>query len=154
MPAPFLHIYKHSQMQIVFLAGPFRSDPQTNIEIAKTAAINLINDGYAVICPHLNTGCLYGVVDEAIIGNMYQRIIDSLDPFSSALVVLPGWEHSCGTLMELDRARKNNILVVEYNPTPEEPKPHIGRIITVEELDKIIDPYPYLQKLRDESTSE
>jgi hypothetical protein len=90
--------------QIVYVAGPYSSDdPQIvdeNIGRAREVAITLVDMGYGVIVPHLNTfkfedRCQY--VEYEDFQQMYMKLMMNA---GDVVLFLPGWEHSKGCRME------------------------------------------------------
>ncbi len=57
-------------MKVVFISGKYRGkdyqEIESNIQKAKTAAIELWKLGYAVICPHLNTAHFDGICPDEV----------------------------------------------------------------------------------------
>ena len=100
-------------MQLAYVAGPYtganHNEVHENIEAARLVAIELWRLGYAVICPHLNSAFMSGVVDESV---FYEGGIEMLRRCD--LVVLFGkWEESTGTMCEIDEAKERGILVCD-----------------------------------------
>lgn len=94
---------------VIYIAGPYRGptnvDVELNIDTAKNFAIRLWEEGYAVICPHLNSrgfkeepGC-----DTYLEG--YKFILELCD----AVLVVGDYGKSEGTMDEIRHARKNEI---------------------------------------------
>lgn len=85
---------------IAYLAGPYRASTRAgisrNITRARKAAITLWKLGYVVICPHMNTAHLDGVVPD-------QRFLDGdleILRRCDLMVMLPGWGLSTGAQAE------------------------------------------------------
>lgn len=57
-------------MKLVFISGAYRASTkegiEANIQKAKQAAIELWQQGYAVICPHLNTAHFDGLCPDEV----------------------------------------------------------------------------------------
>lgn len=99
--------------KIIFVAGPVRGDgtreaKEKNIEIAKKYIQILINNNIPYYSPHLN-------IDQEILSlgdEASQFAWDMNAEFllrSDALAVLPGWESSSGTKMEIENATKKSL---------------------------------------------
>lgn len=92
-------------MKIAMISGPFTADTpeqiQKNIETAQAYAAKYWRLGYAVICPHTNSGYLFGqdIAEHRFISG-YLKMIKHID----LLVVLPGWQDSHGTKGEIQEA--------------------------------------------------
>lgn len=101
---------------IVFLSGPYNGNIDTNIANARKIAIELWEKGYTVICPHLNSAhfekdCCAG--EEAFLGG-YRDILRRCD----AVVLIPSWEHSSGSRVELSEALDHGIPIYAYPNLP------------------------------------
>jgi len=98
-------------MKVCYVAGPYRSTTeagvQRNIEAARDVAIQLWQAGFSVICPHLNTAFMGGIVpDETFLAGDL-GILKRCD-----LVVTVGeWWDSAGAIGEERFARANGIPV-------------------------------------------
>lgn len=91
-----------NKITIIFISGPF-SGPRRleNIRQARLYSKLLWNiPNAAVICPHLNSGCLYREVPEDIVLAGYLEMIRRSD----VVFMLPGWEVSSGSRKEYDEA--------------------------------------------------
>lgn len=100
-------------MKIIFIAGPFRGDgslevKNKNIEIARKFVQLFIDNKIPYYSPHLN-------IDQEIIslGEDANKISWDLNGEfllrSDALAVLPRWETSSGTKMEIEKATNRQI---------------------------------------------
>ena len=68
-----------------------------NIERASQVAFYFWKKGNFVLCPHLNSGRFFGLLDEEIVKNGYKTLIRELAPSKKAiLVVLPNYIGSKG----------------------------------------------------------
>lgn len=97
---------------VVYLSGKYSGDIEENLKTARINAINLWEQGYTVLTPHLNTqhfekDCLC-VYDDYIAGDL------SLLSRCDVIYMMDGWEDSSGAKMERDYAKSQNIPVV-YN---------------------------------------
>jgi hypothetical protein len=102
--------------QVIYLAGPYSATTinQTyeNIQKARQKAIELWTQGNAVICPHLNSYMMDGVVPYEQFLNGYLEILKQCD----AVYMMSGWETSKGSKRENEFAKENNIPVIYDRP--------------------------------------
>ena len=100
-------------MELAYVGGPYRAKSKIgiikNIVAARKVAQELWKAGYAVICPHSNSGLFNGVPEESFLSGDIE-ILKKCD----ILVLVPGWECSTGTLDEIETAIQNNIPVYEW----------------------------------------
>ena len=105
-------------MKLVYIAGPYNADTtyarQKNIEAARDEAAVWWQKGYAVICPHMNTANMDGVVERDVWLAGDFEIIRRCD----IIVMLPGWEESAGAREEFEVAVAH-VLVIYYVSGPQ-----------------------------------
>lgn len=105
-------------MKIVYLAGPYRganpAETERNIRTAQRYAMALTEAGIAVYSPHLNTAHFDGLQPDEWFFKHGLEMLRRCD----ALVVMPGFENSSGTLREVMEAQKLQIPTC-YVPDPE-----------------------------------
>jgi putative NIF3 family GTP cyclohydrolase 1 type 2 len=100
-------------MKIVFIAGPFRGDgsrevKEKNIQIAKEFVQLFIENNIPFYSPHLN-------IDQEILslgedaGKFAWSTNAEFLSRCDALAVLPGWETSSGTKMEIENAKTRSL---------------------------------------------
>lgn len=106
------------RMPVAFVVGPYRSDTHRgvvlNIRAAEDVAVQLWQLGFAVICPHTNSGLLSGVVDEARFVAGYHELMRRAD----LLVITEGFEASAGSRDEVIMAAKFDRPVVRWEWEP------------------------------------
>src|SRR5574341_1872134 len=114
-------------MKLIYVAGPYRSANgpwgiYENIDRARRIARQLWFMGFAVICPHSNTGYMDGAQNTSnefgvacgISDNVFLRgDIEQLRR-SDAIVLIPGWRRSSGSLGEKAAAEQFGIPVFEW----------------------------------------
>jgi hypothetical protein len=87
-------------MKIVFISGKYRGkdyqEIEANIQLAKQAAIELWKQGYAVICPHLNTAHFDGFCPDEVWLEGDIEIMKRCD----AVYFLNNWGQSQGSIKE------------------------------------------------------
>ncbi len=97
---------------IVFLIGPFRAEnhyeQMGNIREAKEAAVQVWSLSASCICPHLNSGVLFGVLPEEVFLKGYKEILLKCD---AAFVFSPRWESSEGSREEVRLCEEEGLLV-------------------------------------------
>jgi len=88
--------------KLIYVAGKYRADTkegvEANIRHAERAAKRLWQEGWAVICPHLNTAHFDGDEDVFLEGGL--EILSRCD----AIYMLNGWQDSEGATKEFDLA--------------------------------------------------
>lgn len=89
-------------MKVIYVAGKYRGESEAevfdNIIHARSAALRLWGEGWAVICPHTNTmfmGSRLGGDEKFIKGDL--EIVARCD----AIYMLKGWGDSVGATKEL-----------------------------------------------------
>jgi hypothetical protein len=92
-------------MKVIYIAGAYRNDNSmgviTNIYLATQAAYKLWTEGWAVICPHMNTAHFHDLPQELIIpGDL--EILKRCD----AIYLLKGWQSSQGATTEHNIAKE------------------------------------------------
>lgn len=87
-------------MKIVFISGPYRAKTkdgiQKNIDAAAKVAKKYWKEGYAVICPHMNSAHFSGVAPET-------QFLDACIEFirhSDLVVMMKDWSNSEGARKE------------------------------------------------------
>jgi hypothetical protein len=87
-------------MQIIFISGPYRASTRDgisrNIATARRHAEQLWKEGYAVLCPHLNSAHMYGVVDDQVFLDGDLAMLRRCD----VVYMLPKWRESEGAKNE------------------------------------------------------
>jgi hypothetical protein len=105
---------------IVYVAGSYRADtPQgvsENIKNARLVAVQLWEAGYTAICPHLNTA--YFEDHCKVEADVYLKGDLQILARCDAMVVLPNYEHSNGTLGEIKFAEDRGIPITYYPDLP------------------------------------
>jgi len=91
-------------MKKIFISGPYRApsiyDVKRNILAAEDMSVLLMKLGYAVFCPHKNTGLLDGAVPDKTFLDTALAFLPACD----AVVVLPWHHRSEGTKAEIKAA--------------------------------------------------
>lgn len=104
---------------VVYVAGKYSGDIDANIALARSVAIELWEEGHAVICPHLNTQHME--VDCKIDYEAYLqgdfRFVERCD----AIVMLENWKDSKGAVREHSHAEEVGVPIYYY---PDIPKVH------------------------------
>jgi nucleoside 2-deoxyribosyltransferase len=98
-------------VKLCFISGAYRSGTEAgvrrNIEAAREVMIQLLQAGFAVHCPHMNTAHLGGVVPDEVFLAADLEILSRCD----ILVTVDGWMDSAGAVGEARFARENGIPV-------------------------------------------
>jgi len=110
---------------VLYICGPY-SGPDTkvvtnHIMTARTHAIEAWRKGWTVFCPHLNTAhferCIPEIEHSVWVGADLD-IISRLDP--DAILLLPGWSGSQGSLREHRLASELGIKILGPYKCPED----------------------------------
>jgi hypothetical protein len=107
-------------MKVAYIAGPYRGKSKNkiinylqrkrNIKRAAKVAKWAWLEGYAVICPHLNSRNFDGLTTDLIFLNGDTEILKRCD----LMILVPGWHSSEGARGELKFAQVNGIAIQEY----------------------------------------
>lgn len=98
-------------MLVAFVAGPYRDERgiyyvRENIEKARAVSVELWKMGFAVICPHLNTALMDGVLPDYV---WLEGSREILKRAADVVVMLPGSECSVGSMEEQAAALEEEI---------------------------------------------
>ncbi len=85
---------------VVYVAGPYRADTingvHENCERAREFAVGWWRQGFTVICPHMNSRFMDGIVsDETFLAGAIQLMLRA-----DIVSMMPGWEESQGAMDE------------------------------------------------------
>lgn len=102
--------------KVVYVSGPYtNNDTHENIMRAKRAAISLWNQGYAVLCPHLNT---YHFENESKFRLNYVQILSGdllLLHKCDYIYLMDNWRNSHGAIIEAIVALMTNTGFIGHN---------------------------------------
>jgi len=105
---------------LVYIAGPYRAEgPEAvaaNVARARDVAVQLLREGYHVICPHAMTHEMEhypGLTDETFLRNGLEQLRRC-----DAVVMLQGWQHSEGSVREYEAAMAWGKQVYEWPARP------------------------------------
>jgi nucleoside 2-deoxyribosyltransferase len=91
-------------MKVAYIAGPFRAKNgrtvQQNIEAAREVAIKYWKKGFAVLCPHLNSFLMDGVVPDDVFLSAGLNMMRRCD----VVVAMVNWAESDGATREIELA--------------------------------------------------
>jgi hypothetical protein len=98
--------------EVAYIAGPYRATTPhgivQNIHRAEQYAKKYWRLGYVVICPHKNSGLLDGVLpDESWLEGAKELLRRS-----DLLVIMPEYQESNGTLLEIKLAQELNMQII------------------------------------------
>jgi len=98
-------------MKVAYVAGPYRGPTEyqvhRNIQEAEAIALELWRIGFAVICPHKNSGYFGGEVSEDLILEGCLKIVEKSD----CIVMMYSWERSEGSTVEREFALQHSVPV-------------------------------------------
>ena len=93
-------------MQLAYISGPYRAGHGRtvlmNIRLAEKVALKYWWEGYAVICPHLNTAFFDGLLPDQTFLEADLEMVRRVD----VVVMMKNWEQSAGARAELELARE------------------------------------------------
>ncbi len=91
-------------MKLIYVAGPYRGESENevfeNIMRARSAAVKLWDEGWAVVCPHTNTMFMGSKLGDAVFLEGDLEIVKRCD----AIYMLKGFQNSQGAKAELELA--------------------------------------------------
>ena len=100
-------------MKLIYIIAPYTAETDakqsSNIHDAKQLALYCWTKGYAVLCPHLNSSWMSGIVPEE---QFYLGTLKMLSKCDVAIVV-PNHQASQGSIAELAFAEQNSIPVIK-----------------------------------------
>jgi hypothetical protein len=107
---------------VLYLSGPYSATEDNsvtdNIAVARQFAVKAWEKGWAALCPHLNTAHFEGDCDldhaDWLDGDL--GFIERLDPERDAMLMLPGWVGSAGSMQERSVAIARRIRVFYAHP--------------------------------------
>lgn len=96
-------------MKVFYIAGPYRADTERgvveNIRAAESVSIEVWEAGHIALCPHLNSRLMGGICDDEVFLDGAIELMKRCD----AVVLVPGWGKSKGTIAEIEIAIKSNM---------------------------------------------
>lgn len=103
-------------MNVAYVLGPLTApttnDLHNNIQNARDAAIFGWRSGYAVICPHLNSAYMQGIMPEEAFLSGGLELLERAD----LIITVPGHEQSPGSIIELTHANVLKKEIIHFNP--------------------------------------
>jgi hypothetical protein len=100
-------------MKLVYVAGPYRANGEwfiyENIRRAEAVALEVWKMGAACICPHKNTAFFNGACPDQVWLDGDLEMVRRCD----AILCVPGWERSVGSLGEVALAKEIGIPVFQ-----------------------------------------
>ena len=111
--------------QFLYIAGPYRGgkghhdhtayfDIDDNIRVAKFWSTECAKAGIPYFCPHLNSEHMEVIVP-SVTPKFWLEMDLKILRCASALLLLPNWKSSRGTLMERDEANRLEIPIYHAN---------------------------------------
>jgi hypothetical protein len=104
---------------ITFICGPFRGytpwETEKNIRVAEECAALAWEQGFIPICPHTNSRFFDKLLHDDTFLNGYLEILDRCN----SVILLPGWQYSAGSKVELKHAVERKMHLFIYWPKTE-----------------------------------
>jgi nucleoside 2-deoxyribosyltransferase len=101
-------------MKVVYVAGPFRASTgwgiEENVRYAELHALHVWRAGAACLCPHMNSRHFNGVLPDKTFLDGDLELLLRCD----AVLLLPNWAESDGTIDEVIFAIRHGIPVFQY----------------------------------------
>ncbi len=105
------------KMPVFYISGPYSGTTKSvvgrNIKKASRIAQEIWKLGGVAICPHTNCAFFEGDYELFLLGDL--RLLE----LSDAIIMIPGWEKSRGSRVELERAKALNLNIF-YWPNDKE----------------------------------
>jgi len=99
-------------MKVVYIAAPYRADTingiYNNIQEARLLAIKYWKKGHAVICPHMNSSLMDGVIPDEMFLSGGIEILKRCD----IIVFSSRWKWSLGCYDEHKIAMESNLQII------------------------------------------
>lgn len=96
-------------MKVIYVAGPYRAETPfkilQNIRRAEQIALQVWQAGHVALTPHMNTRLFDGECPDETWLTGGLELLRRCD----AIILVPGWETSDGTFLEIEEAKKLNI---------------------------------------------
>ena len=102
-------------MKVIYIAGPYSADTysgiEDNIRKSELVSIQLLRQGWAILCPHKNTAHydMYDVVVNSFTYEFWLEMTTELLNRCDAIFMMKDWEKSKGARNELKHATQNKI---------------------------------------------
>ena len=102
-------------MKKIYIAGPYSAgnimQVLKNISVGQKMAVRLLSYGFAVYCPFVDYQ--FAILESNLSKELFQKNSMEWVKVSDAMILLPGWEGSGGTLREIVVAEKHGVRVFE-----------------------------------------
>jgi hypothetical protein len=109
---PFFTTKGRKNMKVVFIVGPYRAPNawgvEKNVRAAENIGLTVAGFGAMPLIPHTNTRFFDGLLTD----EFWLDGTSELMKRSDAVVCVPGWEYSAGSIAEINLARKLNMPVL------------------------------------------
>ncbi len=101
-------------MKVVYCAGPFRASTAwgiaENVRTAERIGLEVAHAGAMPLIPHANTANFQGEGTDQFWRNGAMELLRRCD----AVLLVPGWEQSSGTLAAIEEARRLRLPIARF----------------------------------------
>jgi|WetSurMetagenome_2_1015567.scaffolds.fasta_scaffold306470_3 nucleoside 2-deoxyribosyltransferase len=104
----------YKDIPLLYIAGPFSGQGKDTIDLASKVSLEAFEKGWSVISPHKN--CLgFNPDTKNMTYNKWMVALAAQIARCDAVLLLPNWETSKGTCMEVEFCKELEIKIFEFS---------------------------------------